>query len=129
VGFQWLDALNTAWTEYESDGDTAALASKRAFFFRVIFAPSLAEALAPSRGAQDRQAFADRMEEGVRRLQHAVFGLEFFNRRTAAHRVTLAENLLKVSVQRFVDRVIHDKSFLDGLLSMVGQRSASLQQP
>ena len=58
---------DTAWIEYESDNDATALASKRALFFRVIFTPSLAEALAPSRGAQDRQAFADRLEDGIRR--------------------------------------------------------------
>ena len=58
---------DTAWIEYERDKDAMALATKRALFFRVIFVPSLAEGLAPGRSAQDRQAFADRLEEGIRR--------------------------------------------------------------
>ena len=44
-----------------------ALASKRALFFRVIFVPSIVQALAATRSDEERRAFADRLEEGVRR--------------------------------------------------------------
>jgi hypothetical protein len=52
--------------------------------------------------------------------------LTSLSRRAAAHRVALAENLLRVSVQQFVNTVIHDKSSLNGALSAVGPRSAPL---
>jgi SAM dependent carboxyl methyltransferase len=55
-----------AWTDYESDKDAEALARKRALFFRAIFVPSLAQALATTRSAQERQAFAAQLEAGLR---------------------------------------------------------------
>jgi SAM dependent carboxyl methyltransferase len=58
---------DTAWTDYERDRDAAALARKRAQFFRVVFLPSLSQGLAPNRSAGERQAFADLLEDGVRR--------------------------------------------------------------
>jgi hypothetical protein len=55
-----------AWADYEQDKDAKALARKRAMFFRAIFVPSLAQALAPSGSAEEREAFADRLEAGLR---------------------------------------------------------------
>jgi hypothetical protein len=57
-----------AWIEYQNSGDTTALASKRALFFRSTFMPSLASALTRARNG-DREAltsFADRLESGLR---------------------------------------------------------------
>jgi hypothetical protein len=62
-----LPVPDAPWIEFQRDGDAAALARKRASFFRATFVPSLAQALAPSRSAEERQTFADRMEAGVRR--------------------------------------------------------------
>jgi hypothetical protein len=42
-------------------------ASKRAAFFRAVFVPSMSQALASTRGAAERQMFADRLENGVQR--------------------------------------------------------------
>jgi hypothetical protein len=72
--------IDSAWIDYEGDQDRAALAGKRALFFRVIFVPALSQALDPSRGVEQRQAFADRLEQGLRqrladrpaRLDHLV---------------------------------------------------------
>ena len=61
------DIPDGMWIDYERDGDAMALASKRALFFRVIFVPSIVQALAASRSGEERRAFADRLEEGVRR--------------------------------------------------------------
>jgi hypothetical protein len=57
---------DTAWTTYERDQDATELASKRALFFRVIFLPSLAQALAPTRSLAEKQAFSDRVEKSLR---------------------------------------------------------------
>lgn len=62
-----LVAPDTAWADYEGDGDATARAAKRAFFFRVIFVPALAQALARSRSNEDRRKFAEQLEAGVRR--------------------------------------------------------------
>ena len=62
-----LSVPDPAWIEFQRDGDAAAFASKRAGFFRAVFVPSLSQALAPTRDAGERQIFADRLEEGVRR--------------------------------------------------------------
>jgi hypothetical protein len=61
------DIPDGMWIDYERDGDAIALASKRALFFRVIFVPSIVQALAASRSGEERRAFADRLEEGMRR--------------------------------------------------------------
>jgi SAM dependent carboxyl methyltransferase len=58
--------IDTAWTEYEIDKDPEALASKRALFFRAIFVPSLAQALAPNRSEEERKAFSAQVEAGLR---------------------------------------------------------------
>jgi SAM dependent carboxyl methyltransferase len=64
-------APDLAWMEYERDGDAASLARKRALFFRVTFVPSLLPALAPTRSAEDKIMFADRLQGG---LQHRLEG-------------------------------------------------------
>jgi hypothetical protein len=66
-GVSTLAAPDVAWADYERNGDAMSLASKRALFFRVIFVPTLAEALTRSRSSEDRRIFAERLEEGVRR--------------------------------------------------------------
>jgi hypothetical protein len=60
--------LDPAWTDYEQNGDSEALASKCALFFRTIFVPTLASALARVRAgdADASQAFADRVETRLR---------------------------------------------------------------
>jgi hypothetical protein len=57
---------DSAWTDYEPEGNLEVLITKHAKFFRSIFVPSLALAL---RGAHDtdvRQIFADRVENGLK---------------------------------------------------------------
>jgi len=46
-------------------------------------------------------------EYAGRRIQHAVFGVEFPDRCSTARRVALAKDLLKVTMEQFVDRVGH----------------------
>jgi len=60
---------DAAWTAYERDGDKEALAAKHALFFRSVFVPSLASALARVRSGDNEalSAFADRLENGLRR--------------------------------------------------------------
>ena len=64
-----LSALaDAAWSDYEHDGNAEVLAKRHAAFFRAIFVPSLAIALADAR---KRQSFADELEETLaRRLAH-----------------------------------------------------------
>jgi len=59
---------DSAWTDYESDGDSRALATKHALFFRSIFMPSLAAALTRVRTGDvgALTAFADRLEAGLK---------------------------------------------------------------
>jgi hypothetical protein len=52
---------------YQLDKDAEALAKKRALFFRAIFVPSLAQALGPTRGVEERQAFSAALELGLQR--------------------------------------------------------------
>jgi hypothetical protein len=58
---------DSAWSDYEQDRDREALATKHALFFRTIFVPTLASALARVRAgdADAFQAFADRVEAGL----------------------------------------------------------------
>jgi hypothetical protein len=60
---------DSAWTDYEGDGDSEALAAKHALFFRSVFMPSLASALTRVRNgdAEALTAFGDRLEEGMKR--------------------------------------------------------------
>jgi hypothetical protein len=62
-----LSVPDPAWIEFQRDGDTGALGGKRAAFFRAVFVPSMSQALAPTRDAERRRIFGDRLEEGVRR--------------------------------------------------------------
>jgi hypothetical protein len=57
-----------AWADYERDGDRQALARSQALFFRSIFVPTLASALARVRAGDTEafRAFADRVETGLR---------------------------------------------------------------
>jgi hypothetical protein len=68
--FEFPDA---AWTDYQRDGDKKALAAKQALFFRAIFVPSLAAALARVRAghAEALGAFGDRLEQ---RLERRLLG-------------------------------------------------------
>ena len=43
-------------------------------------------------------------------FEYAVFGIEFVDRRAPARRVSLAEHLLKITMEQFVDSVIHKSS-------------------
>ena len=58
-----------AWAQYEKDGDSNALATKQALFFRSVFAPSLAIALARVRAGDSEalRAFGDRLENGLKK--------------------------------------------------------------
>jgi SAM dependent carboxyl methyltransferase len=62
-----LSVPDPAWIEFQRDGDAAAFARKRAGFFRAVFVPSMSQALASTHNVEERQIFADRLEEGVRR--------------------------------------------------------------
>jgi hypothetical protein len=58
---------DSAWSDYVQHGDKRALASRHALFFRAIFMPSLAAALVRAEDVAVTQAFADRLESGLRR--------------------------------------------------------------
>ena len=63
-----LSALpDAAWAEYERDGNKEMLAARHARFFRTAFAPSLASALNGAADAVVCQAFADRLEDVLKR--------------------------------------------------------------
>jgi hypothetical protein len=62
-----LPVADTAWDEYQLNKDPEELASKRARFFRAVFVPSLTQALGPSRGTKERQAFSGALEAGLER--------------------------------------------------------------
>ena len=72
-----------AWIQYEKDQDAAALAAKRAGFFRATFAPTLASALTRNGDADVRKAFGNQLEAGMRRrltehlapLEHNIVSL------------------------------------------------------
>ena len=57
---------DAAWANYQRDGDKDALASAHALFFRTVFAPTLAGALAQSGETERRRAFSDRLEIGLK---------------------------------------------------------------
>jgi hypothetical protein len=58
---------DAAWADYERDGIIEALANKQALFFRVVFAPTLAQALAANSDAERLRAFSNRLESGLKR--------------------------------------------------------------
>jgi SAM dependent carboxyl methyltransferase len=64
--YELLTLPDAAWADYERDSNKQALATRHARFFRSIFAPSLAAAIADER---KRSAFPDLLQEKlVRRL-------------------------------------------------------------
>jgi hypothetical protein len=67
---------DTAWADYERDANKDVLASRHARFFRSIFVPSLASAIA---NEEKRNVFPDRLEEKLkRRLADAPLALHSF---------------------------------------------------
>ncbi len=58
---------DSAWADYERDGDKEALVTKHALFFRAIFVPSLALGLTDAHDPAQRRIFADRFENGLKR--------------------------------------------------------------
>jgi hypothetical protein len=62
-----LPVADIAWDEYQLNKDPEELARKRARFFRAIFVPSLTQALGPSRGTKERQAFSAALEADLER--------------------------------------------------------------
>jgi SAM dependent carboxyl methyltransferase len=80
---------DSAWTEYERDSDSKALAKKHALFFRTIFMPSLAAALTRVRegNVEALSAFGNGLEEGLkRRLERQPAALHSF-----VHTIVLAK--------------------------------------
>ena len=61
-----LPLLDSAWADYERDGNGEAFAVKHARFFRSVFAPSLAGALTTMRNGAGA-VFADHLESGLKR--------------------------------------------------------------
>lgn len=68
-----LKLPDAAWIQYEQDRDVKAFALKHALFFRSVFMPSLASALERVRAGDTEafRAFADRLEQGLRRQLEA----------------------------------------------------------
>jgi hypothetical protein len=67
--FEMLPLQDAAWSDYERDGHKEALATKRALFFRSVFAPSLGSALARARSGDGEvlRTFGDHLEAGLKR--------------------------------------------------------------
>jgi hypothetical protein len=57
---------DTAWTEYQRDGNKEALASKHALFFRAIFVPTLASALRQAGDPEACRRFGDQVENKLK---------------------------------------------------------------
>lgn len=57
---------DSAWTDYERNGNLEVLITKHAKFFRSIFVPSFALALIGAHDAELRQVFADRVENRLK---------------------------------------------------------------
>jgi hypothetical protein len=64
---EMLTNPDSAWADFERDGDKEALAKKHASFFRSTFVPSLASALSPTRDGDELRAFGERLEDGLKR--------------------------------------------------------------
>jgi hypothetical protein len=60
---------DSAWADYQGNGDKEALATKNALFFRAVFMPSLANALTRVRSGDSEalRNFADRLQDGLTR--------------------------------------------------------------
>jgi hypothetical protein len=81
---------DSAWTEYEKDRDSKALATKHALFFRSVFAPALAVALTRVRAGDCDAllAFGDRLQNGLRsRMELQPSPMHSF-----VHTIVLAKN-------------------------------------
>ena len=81
--------VDSAWTEYEKDGDVQALATKHALFFRSIFMPSLATALDRVRAGEAgaMSAFGDELQARMtRRISERPVALHSF-----VHTIVLAK--------------------------------------
>ena len=67
--FEMSALLDSAWTDYERDGNKKSLATKQALFFRSVFMPSLATALDRVRSGENEalRIFGDRLEAGLKR--------------------------------------------------------------
>jgi hypothetical protein len=67
--YQVLTLPDAVWAEYESNGDSDAMARTNALFFRTVFSPSLATALTSLRhgNAEALESFADRLQHGLTR--------------------------------------------------------------
>lgn len=67
--FAISEVTDAAWDQYDRDRDKEALATRRALFFRAIFAPSLACALSPARAGNGNSPgiFADQLEQRLKR--------------------------------------------------------------
>jgi hypothetical protein len=66
---EMFELPETAWIDYERDGNREAFASKHALFFRSVFMPTLASALDRVRSgdAEALRLFGDRLETGLKR--------------------------------------------------------------
>jgi hypothetical protein len=58
---------DAAWADYEEDGNKELLATRHAQFFRSVFTPSLSCALTEAADAAACRAFADRLEDALKR--------------------------------------------------------------
>ena len=67
--FEMSEVADSAWDQYERDGDRDALINRRVLFFRAVFIPSLACALNHARSHEDQRAdvFADELEKRLKR--------------------------------------------------------------
>jgi hypothetical protein len=67
--FDMSVVADAAWTQFERDRDSEALATKQARFFRSVFMPSLASALDRVRAGETEAlaAFGDHLEECLKR--------------------------------------------------------------
>jgi hypothetical protein len=63
-----LAPIDTAWVNYQHDGDKEILATTRTQFFRSTFMPSLASALASGGDVRVVSDFGNRLEAGLRQL-------------------------------------------------------------
>jgi hypothetical protein len=67
--FAMFEVPDSAWAQYNIDGNKEALAAKRALFFRSVFAPSLASALGPALPTNSNAlaSFAGQLEQHLKR--------------------------------------------------------------
>jgi hypothetical protein len=84
---------DSAWTDYERDGNLEVLITKHAKFFRSIFVPSFALALSGAHDPELRRAFADRVENRLKqRLLNQPVQLHSFVQTLVLAKETAAPN-------------------------------------